>query len=243
MYLSEAIRGGRGDDGFMQRFQLSVWPDEPGEWRVVDRYPDKEARDLAFDVFKRLENLNPMAVGGESDIFDESGVPFFHFDPAGQERFNAWMTARENRLRRTEEHPAMESHLIKYRKLIPALSLITHLADAREGPVGDDAVARAVAWGDLLETHARRIYAVGIEPGVVHDRALAKKIVTGEVADGFTDRDIYRNHWSLLSDKHQVQLAVAELVDLDWLRVETQTTQGRPKMVHRINPAARGMPV
>jgi putative DNA primase/helicase len=243
MYLSEAIRGGRGDDGFMQRFQLSVWPDDPGEWRVVDRYPDKEARDLAFDVFKRLENLNPMAVGAESDIFDESGVPFFHFDPVGQERFNAWMTARENRLRRTEEHPAMESHLIKYRKLIPALSLIIHLSEARKGPVGHDAVARAIAWGDLLETHARRIYAVGIEPGVVHARALAKKIVAGEVADGFTDRDIYRNHWSLLSDKHQVQLAVAELVDLDWLRVENQTTQGRPKVVHRINPAARGMAV
>ncbi|MFP4107084.1 MAG: hypothetical protein ACLFVU_13500, partial [Phycisphaerae bacterium] len=35
------------------------------------------------------------------------------------------------------------------------------------------AVARAVAWGDLLEAHAHRIYAVGIEPGVVHARALA----------------------------------------------------------------------
>jgi hypothetical protein len=137
----------------------------------------------------------------------------------------------------------MESHLIKYRKLIPALSLIIHLSEAREGPVGDDAVARAVAWGDLLETHARRIYAVGIEPGVVHARALAKKIVTGEVADGFTDRDVYRNHWSLLSDKRQVHLAVAELVELDWLRVENQATQGRPKVVHRINPAARGMMV
>ncbi|MBN1846107.1 MAG: hypothetical protein JW810_10520 [Sedimentisphaerales bacterium] len=59
--------------------------------------------------------------------------------------------------------------------------------------------------------------------------------------DGFTDRDVYRNHWSLLSDKHQVQLAVAELAELDWLRIEIQTTQGRPKVAHRINPAARDM--
>ena len=39
----------------------------------MDRYPDKEARDLAFDVFRRLENVNPMAVGAESDKHAKSG--------------------------------------------------------------------------------------------------------------------------------------------------------------------------
>jgi len=241
VYLQEALRGGTGDDGLMQRFQMSVWPDDPGEWQIVDRYPDKRARDTAFDVFRRLEDLNAMAIGGQTDVFDESGVPFFRFEPLAQQRFNDWMTVRENYLRRGIEHPAMESHLTKYRKLIPALSLITHLVEGREGPVGDDALARAISWGEVLESHARRIYCCGIDPGVAHARALAKRIVAGEVADGFAERDVYRSHWSMLSDKHQVQLAVAELVELDWLRVETQATQGRPKVVHRINPAARSM--
>lgn len=243
MYLHEAIRGGKGDDGLMQRFHLSVWPDDPGEWKVVDRYPDKEARNIAFDVFRRLENLNAMTIGAETDIFDESGVPFFRFGPAAQNRFNDWMTVRENRLRRGSEHPAMESHLTKYRKLIPALSLITHLVEWRDGPVQDDALARAIGWGEILESHARRIYSCGIDPGVAHARALAKRIIAGEVTDGFTERDVYRNHWSMLSDKHQVQLAVAELIELDWLRVDTQATQGRPKVLHRINPTARTMGV
>jgi len=241
LYLNEAIRGGTGDDGLMQRFQLSVWPDDPGVWKVVDRYPDKEARNIAFEVFRRLENLNAMTLGAETDIFDDSGVPFFHLDPAAQERFNDWMTVRENRLRRGAEHPAMESHLIKYRKLIPALSLITHLAEGAEGPVRDDALARAIGWGEVLESHARRIYSCGIDPGIAHARALARRIIAGEVPNGFSERDVYRNHWSMLSGKHQVQLATAELVELDWLRVETQTTQGQPKVVHRINPAARTM--
>lgn len=123
-------------------------------------------RDIAFDVFGRLENRNAMTIGAETDIFDESGVPFFRFDPAAQQRFNDWMTIRENHLRRGTEHPAMESHLTKYRKLIPVVSLITHLVEGREGPVGDDALARAIGWGEVLESHARRIYCCGIDPGV-----------------------------------------------------------------------------
>ena len=241
MYLHEAIRGGKGDDGLMQRFQLSVWPDDPGLWTVVDRYPDKDARKAAFDVFRRLENLNAMTIGAKTDIFDESGVPFFRFDRVAQERFNDWMTVRENRLRRGLEHPAMESHLTKYRKLIPALSLITHLAEGREGTIQDDALARAIHWGEILESHARRIYSCGIDPGIAHARALARRIISGEVIDGFTERDVYRNHWSMLSDRHQVQLAVAELIELDWLRAETKATRGRPKVVYRINPAALTM--
>lgn len=132
---------------------------------MVDRHPDREARNLAFDVFRRLENFNAMTIGAETDAFGESGVPFFRFAPAAQERFNEWMTVRENRLRRGEEHPAMESHLVKYRKLIPAMSLLIHLAEGQSGPVRDDSLARAIRWGEVLGSHARRIYSCGIEPG------------------------------------------------------------------------------
>jgi len=48
IYLSDALRGGTADDGLMQRFQLAVWPDDPGPWQVVDRWPDSKARDLAY---------------------------------------------------------------------------------------------------------------------------------------------------------------------------------------------------
>lgn len=34
-YIHEAVSGGSGDDGFIQRFQLSVWPDDPQEWQIV----------------------------------------------------------------------------------------------------------------------------------------------------------------------------------------------------------------
>jgi len=36
-YLAQAIRGGRGADGLMQRFGLLVWPDISPDWKFVDR--------------------------------------------------------------------------------------------------------------------------------------------------------------------------------------------------------------
>ena len=53
----------------------------------------------------------------------------------------------------------MERHLAKYRKLVPSLALITHLANGRHGAIGIDAVSTALAWAKYLETHAARAYA------------------------------------------------------------------------------------
>ena len=58
----------------------------------MNHLQDNRARDEDFEVFIRLENLNAAAVGGEIDRFDDSGVPFFRFDEAAQERFYAWRT-------------------------------------------------------------------------------------------------------------------------------------------------------
>ena len=39
-YLSDALHGGAGDDGLIQRFSMMVWPDQTGEWINVDQWPD-----------------------------------------------------------------------------------------------------------------------------------------------------------------------------------------------------------
>jgi putative DNA primase/helicase len=241
-YLGEALRGGTGDDGLMQRFQLAVWPDDPGPWKVVDRLPDAKARDVAYEVYRRFDDLPAAKIGALPDAFDSNTIPFLRFAPDAQERFYDWMTTRENHLRSGKEHPAIESHLTKYRKLIPAVSLITHLADGREGPVALASLEAAIGWGDYLESHARRIYSCGIDPAIAHARALVQRIQSGDVTDGFTVRDVYYGrHWSMLADAAEVQLAVDELVELGWLRVEEVPTSGRPTKRHRINPKAMAM--
>jgi len=237
LYLSEALRGGTGDDGLMQRFQLAVWPDDPGPWRVVDRWPDSDAKNAAYAVYRRFDHLPAATLGELPGAFDGNRTPFLRFDAAAQDRFYAWMLERENHLRGGGEHPAIESHLTKYRKLIPALSLMIHLSEEAQGSVGLGTLERAIGWGDYLESHARRIYACGIDPAVAHARALAQRIKAGEVVSGFTVRDVYHGrHWSMLADARQVQLAVDELVELGWLRAEPVSTCGRPKVIHHINP-------
>ena len=54
-----------------------------------------------------------------------------------------WRADLENRLHKGDMAPALESHLAKYRKLVPALALINHLADGGAGPIGRTALGRA----------------------------------------------------------------------------------------------------
>jgi hypothetical protein len=57
-YLAETLRDGPGNDGLMQRFQLSVWPDMPSNWEYVDRAPDPVAEQRVRHVFRELTRLD-----------------------------------------------------------------------------------------------------------------------------------------------------------------------------------------
>ncbi len=130
-YLWSMQRGGRGDDGLMQRFQLLVWPDIAGDWKNVDRQPDTAHRDAANRVFMRLDALDPQAIGAQFDTSRSDPFPFLRFAPDAQECFASWRSELEPRLRGGNEHPAIEAHLSKYRSLIPSLALLIHLAEAQ----------------------------------------------------------------------------------------------------------------
>ena len=66
-YLSRAVRGGRGDDGLIQRFGLLVWPDVSSRWANVDRWPDKDARTVAFKVFEDFVGLDWHTIAATRD--------------------------------------------------------------------------------------------------------------------------------------------------------------------------------
>ena len=244
-YVSRAIHNGVGDDGLLQRFQLMVWPDVAGEWQNIDRGPDHQAKNAAFHVYEAINALVPLTLPG---IVEGGEIPALRFAPDAQELFDAWRARLESRLRSgdLEKSPAFESHLTKYRSLMPSLALIFHLVatvsgSSNEHGVSLEAARLAAGWCDFLELHARKVYAAELNGDVVAAHALDEKIRSGLVEDGVPVREIYRREWSSLRTSESVYAGLRLLQDSGRVQVERQEDgAGRPTELVWINPRVMG---
>jgi putative DNA primase/helicase len=254
-YLEQIRRGTRNNDGMIQRFGMTVWPDVSSEWRNVDRKPNFDARNATFRVFKALDDLDWRAVGAKWDRLHNEpdgktiGTPYLRLAPDAQDRFAAWHKELEERLRSGTLAPMMEAHLSKYRKLVPSIALIAHLADATDDQgkvlkapqITATAVDKALKWAAYLETHAARMYASTTIAATDAAKAIVAKIRSGHLkGDGFGSREILRSQWSLLRDRDTVHAALQLLVDHDWLFVTKVETAGRTATVYTVNPKGLG---
>ena len=239
-YVKEATKGACGADGLMQRFQLWVWPDTSSEWVNIDRYPDTEAKNRAFSIFETLAGTIPGAVA-----IDDESIPALRFSEDGQEIFNQWRHELETRLRSDHGlHPAIVSHLAKYRSLMPSLALIFHLIEVADGtteagPVTDRAAIMAAAWCEYLESHAVRVYGAAVSVGLPPAKEIVKHIQRGDIKDGCTIKDIYRNHWAHLKTAGDVKAGIEVLIEGDWLRLTQINTGGRPSEIITLNPVVK----
>jgi hypothetical protein len=240
-YVRGAVAGGSGDDGLLQRFGLLVWPDVTSEYVHVDQWPDTPAKQTAWAVFDRLAELQPA-----SDI----DPAIWRFEDAAQAAFVEWLVPFEMEIRREDLHPAMVSHLSKYRKLIPALALLFALIDTPDSGfiVRENELRRALRWCAYLRTHANRLYAAAVMPETTGAATLLSKIRCGKLhdADGailesFTPRQVAIKGWTGLGTPDVVRKAADVLADFDWLRLDevpTSAAGGRPSDRYIVNPAA-----
>jgi len=142
-------------------------------------------------------------------------------------------------VRSDELSPAFEGHLAKYRKLVPTLALMNHLADVGEGLVSRHALLKALALAHYLKSHARRVYGSADEAELAAAKAILKHIKAGDLQDGFTARDVHRHGWANLTEREQVGAGLGLLTDLDYLAASVPAAGahgGRPKVTYRINP-------
>jgi putative DNA primase/helicase len=158
------------------------------------------------------------------------------------------MVPFETELRGEDLHPALVSHLAKYRKLIPALALIFGLIDSPESGqvIHERELIRALAWGDYLRSHAERLYAAATVPETSAARTLLTKLRAGKLADGegalrdaFTPRQVAVKEWAGLSTPDAVRKAADLLADYGWLQHEVVPTTprgGRPSDRYLIHP-------
>jgi putative DNA primase/helicase len=243
-FFSGAMANGGEADGLLQRFQLIAWPDDLGEWRLVDRFPDTEAARRAFRIFERLDRLAPADVGAEPE--GDREIPFVRFAPEAQALFYEWWPPLMSRVRSAEGQrtPGFTAHLAKYSSLLPKLALVFHLVGVvdgtAQGAVGLEAAKLAAAWTEFLEPHARKVYAPELKGNVTAAYALAEKILAGAVTDRMTVRDVARREWSGLKSSGGVYAALDVLAPVHWTRVEAEETGGRDRTVIRVNPKLRG---
>lgn len=241
-----AACGGAGDDGFMQRFQVLAYPDEPGTFVNVDEFPNREARELAYTVYEFLDRLEeePNLAGAERGTWDdEKEVPCLRFDDDSQKIFNSWYEPFINdKVMNCIESNAMKNHLAKYRSLFPSLALIFHLVDvasgeSKAGPVTAKATGMAAEWCLYLEAHARRIYQASFDADPEPGKKLLARIQKGAVPSPFTVRWIYRRDWSGL-DKDGAERAVNCLEEHGYIRAEETPpgADGRPTTLYHIHP-------
>jgi putative DNA primase/helicase len=244
----QRVLGGLDNDGLLQRFQLLVYPDESLSWTLVDRLPDANAQRRVTNIISKLASGDFTAYGASQEA--GSRVPFFRFSASAQESFYLWLQTLEERLRTSPDEPLLLEHLAKYRKLLPALALLFHLIDTADGnasgcttgtstgqptgPISLVSLERAAAWCTYLESHARRIYGMGLSPGYQAARHLARKIQGKTLGASFDLRDVYRKEWAFLKTREEVAKACEILVDHGWLQTETSKSNR-----YRINPRLR----
>jgi len=230
-YLAESMSDGPSNDGLLQRFQVLVYPDTPGSFYYVDRKPRADAiagvRRL-YDAITRLDALHPLQ---------------FHFAPDAQELFIEFLTELEGKVRNNELHPALESHLAKFRSLMPSLALLFELADQRVQTVSLEHARQAAAFCDYLESHARRVYSMIVSAERQGAAELGRRLTQGwKRSEGvFTVRDIYQNDWRGLETPNKVRLVLPILEDANWIRCvpqEVNSLGGRPSERYAINPKA-----
>ncbi len=228
-YLAQALTDGPGNDGLMQRFQLLTWPDlGNGPWRYVDRPPRKDALDAVAKIFARIVQLDP------------ANPRLYRFGPDAQILFIEWLDELEILIRGGSLHPALTSHLAKYRSLMPSLAMLFEIADCEATELVSLQHARQAAdWCEYLRKHAERLYSCVTSPEMLLAQDLAAKIKAGKLTDKFHLRDIYTKGWAGLDTPPAARAAVEVLVDAAWVcRKETQAAPrgGRTPELYLVNP-------
>jgi putative DNA primase/helicase len=230
-YLTDAVIGGGNDDGLVQRLQVLVWPDQDTEWQNIDRPANSQASDAVEGLFLQIVAM------------PEAEPLQTRFSPDAQELFDCWRSELEQRIRKGKLPRFLESHLAKYRSLMPSIALLLHIADgSREPEVPLLQAQRAAQWCDYLEAHAKRVYSCVTNAPVAAAATLGGKIQKGVLGVRFTARDVYLRGWSGLTKVDLVHQAIGVLQEAGWVRelkLLSGKQGGRPTEVYEVNPGVR----
>jgi putative DNA primase/helicase len=221
-------------DGLIQRFGALVYPD-PVLFHRMDRAADTKMKDAFVLLVRKLSWMDAEAIS-------------FHFDSTAQERFDKWYDAHDIKTAR-ETSMLKQSHLAKYRGLLPKFAALLQLADVVTelpehstviGPhyIDLEHLEQAIGLLTYLESHMHRIYGCVRNEAQVAEEVVAEHIKSGALRDGFTTRDIRRKCWKGLQNNDTIYGALEYLEEVSWVRRSSQQLgAGRKTDRWEINPA------
>lgn len=232
-YVQGASNGQSTNDGLLQRFQLLVWPDPVKSIEVVDRVPDKAALTEMHGAIYYLKGLANKGLNTEAR--SSFGASLLHFNDDAKELYDRWYALNEKSLRSGKLSEAEQSHFAKYRSLIPGLALLCHLIERHEGDVCLDCTEKALGLGRVFKSHAKRTYASIYAHDQEPAKELARRLIAGDLSNGFSARTVYMKHWRGLA-KPQVEQALEQLAERGWVAELVVQTGTKPKVIYTINP-------
>ena len=241
--------GDDSGDGFIQRFQLSVWPDACDR-RYVDEQENEHAKREAWMCLERLRNLDLDRVDHEVDdnvnafadsIFgnlkEKVSLPYIRFDAEARELWEMWL-GWINQIIANDRLPIkLRGHVSKYQSLAPSIALIIHLCDRPTGRVSRQSLVKAIAWCDYLLSHAKRLYANESNDEAVKAAMLARNWILTRKVTEFSAYDIYHNQRCGIKNKAEAEEVLDILVDRNWLDVIESGTRIR----YVVNPLVYSM--
>ncbi|PIT68070.1 YfjI family protein [Bartonella tribocorum] len=219
---------GKGNDGFLQRFQMLVFPDETKDWKWVDRYPNQEAWETYEGAFRSLY---------DKPLGSPERPLVMRFSAEAQEIFREWMQKIFKEAKGNNLSESLQAHLLKMPKTIVSLALIFELTEGGRFEINKDALQTALRWEKYLLSHIKRLYAAADSLATESAKLIVERC--DHLPDVFTARDVYKRDWKCLKDKEAVKQTLELLCRSNHIRqisVENSSQGGRPTIRYEWHP-------
>ncbi len=228
------------DDGLVQRFQfLLSYDGNPGS-ASIDREENLDAKNKVNEVFDAF--LNPVF---NSKLELRGYATLIGFDQSASPLYKNWVLDLEAKMKVLDSSEfLLESHLGKYRNLVPKLGLVIECIRNYESiesmtSISEDSTRKAIAICDFLEKHARNFYSSTNKAPYITAKSLSNHIKSGKLTDGMTLRELSRKHWKGTKNREQLDMALSVLEESNWIKImSVKSDTGRPSEVIRIHPDA-----
>ncbi|WP_039760159.1 DUF3987 domain-containing protein, partial [Bartonella queenslandensis] len=179
--IIQAMHRGINDDGFMQRFQMLIFPDERQERLWVDKPLNQKAWESYQGIFRSLY---------DKPLGSPKHPITIRFSAEAQEMFREWWEDFQKRIKSGHFSASLKAHLLKMNRTIPTLALIFELVEGGRFEVNRDALETALRWEKYLLSHVKRLYTAADSLATEGAKLIVERCDC--LPDVFTARDIYR---------------------------------------------------